>query len=266
MVNVDAFLQALGLSVKEQQVYADLLRQGPSSVAQIALRTDINRGTTYDVIKSLLERGLVSQFDQGKKTFFAAANPETFHHLVSERQVNAQALAEQVGDVVSQLQSMAQQGGAQKPVARYFSGAKAIRQILLEVLDDVSELPEKTYFVYSSASIARHLYEAIPDFTKRRIKAGIRVSVIALGNGGTNHEELAERRWLTRETPAPTYTIIYGRKTAFISLDAQEQAQGVIIEDPNLADTQRLLFLALWKFLNMPLRGKIYAGDCAGGR
>ncbi len=252
MQSVDGFLQSLGLSAKEQQLYMALLKTGPDSVAAIATAAGINRGTAYDVLKSLQEQGLVSMFAQGKKTYFAAAAPETLHHLVSERQSSAQLLANHVGDVVSQLQSLAQQGGAQKPVARYFSGAKAVRQILLEVLDDVVLLPKKHYDVYSSASIAKHLYEAIPDFTKRRIKAGISVSVIALGNGGTSHEELAERRWLTRETPSPTYTIIYGRKTAFISLDQHGKPQGVIIEDPNLSQTQRLMFESMWTFLNTP--------------
>lgn len=252
MTNIDAFLQAIGLSSKEQQVFLALLKRGPSPVAVVADETGVNRGTTYDVLKSLLALGLVSQFDQGKKTFFAAANPDSLHHLVSERQASARDLATQVGDVVAQLQSMSQQAGAQKPVARYFSGAKAVRQILLEVLDDVSTLSDKRYFVYSSASIAKHLYEAIPDFTKRRVKAGIHVSVIALGNGGTDHDPLAERRWLTRETPAPTYTIIYANKTAFISLDRDGNPQGVIIEDPNLAHTQQMLFSSLWESLVKP--------------
>lgn len=252
MQSVDGFLQALGLSAKEQQLYVVLLKSGPASAATVASTSGINRGTAYDVLKSLQEQGLVSMYAQGKKTFFAAAAPETLHHLVAERQSGAQRLADHVGDIVSQLQSMSQQGGAQKPIARYFSGAKAVRQMLLEVLDDVKVMEQKRYYVYSSASIAKHLYEAIPDFTKRRIKAGIHVSVIALGNGGTSNDELSQRRWLTREAAAPTYTIIYGHKTAFISLDRHGKPQGVIIEDPNLAQTQRILFESTWAFLNQP--------------
>jgi sugar-specific transcriptional regulator TrmB len=249
MMTPEQFLQELGLSTKEQLVYISLLKRGPSSVREIAEASGLNRGTTYDMLKALQESGLVSYFDQAKKTYFSAEDPKRLQEMLSDRQTSVETLKKELPAVVSQLQSTMRQGGTTKPVARYFHGAQAIRTILQEVLDDVVHLEEKEYFVYSSASIAKHLYDAIPNFTKLRIKAGVRVSVIGLGNGGTTNEDLSQRRWLTREIAAPTYTIIFGRKTAFISLDEHEKPQGVIIEDPNLAQTQRLLFKATWSGL-----------------
>lgn len=249
MMTPEQFLQELGLSPKAQQVYLSLLKRGPSSVRQVAEATGINRGTSYDILKSLQETGLVTYFDQAKKTYFSAEDPKRLQQMLADRQASVEALSKELPAVVSQLQSAMRQGGTTKPVARYFHGAQAIRTILQEVLHDTQELEKKEYFVYSSATIAKHLYDAIPNFTKLRIKAGIHVTVIGLGNGGTVNEEFSQRRWLTRETAAPTYTIIYGQKTAFISLDEGGKPHGVVIEDRNLAETQRLLFGATWATL-----------------
>jgi hypothetical protein len=107
-------------------------------------------------------------------------------------------------------------------------------------------MEKKEYFVYSSSAIAKHLYDAIPNFTKKRIQASIHVKVIAFGKGGNGDEEYAERKCLTKDVVTPTYTIIFGNKTAFISLDDHHQPHGVIMEDVNLAETQRMLFHSLW--------------------
>lgn len=249
MVTPELFLQGLGLSSKEVSIYLTLLRRGASSVRQLADVSGVNRGTTYDILKSLQERGLVSYYDQSKKTYFVAEDPAALSQIIDDRRSEIKQMQQQLSDVLPQLSSMAKQETKAKPVARYYHGAKAIRSILLEVLNDVAELPKKEYFVYSSSAIAGHLYEAIPDYTKRRTMAGIYVSVIAFGPGGNNHEELAERRWLSKDQQATTYTIIFGNKTAFISLDDQEQPHGVILEDSNVAQTQILLFQSMWNTL-----------------
>lgn len=249
MVTPQVFLKDLGLSQKEITVYLALLRRGPSSVRELAQASDVNRGTTYDILKSMQEQGVVSFYDQDKKTYFTAEDPNSLSLILESRQRSVDHLNKAFDEVRPQLSSIAAQSSRSKPVARYYHGAKAIRSILLEVLADVGQLEKKEYFVYSSSAIAQHLYEAIPDFTKHRIKKGIFVSVIAYGSGENHLEELSERRWLGQKESGPTYTIIFGNQTAFISLDDRSHPHGVIIEDINLAESQRMLFNSLWKTL-----------------
>lgn len=249
MTTPQVFLQDLGLSIKEIHVYLALLKRGPSSVRKLADVAKVNRGTTYDILRSLQDMGLVSIYDQDKKSYYVAEDPDKISRVLDNKEDEVRDLKQQLTHVLPQLESIAVHSDQKKPVARYFHGAKGVRSILLEVLKDVKELEEKKYHVYSSSSIAESLYEAIPDFTKMRVDAEIFVSVIALGSGGNNHEELAERRWLKKDKAVPTYTIIFGRKTAFISLDDQGHPHGVILEDRNLSQTQQLLFDSLWKNL-----------------
>jgi len=250
MVTPEIFLQELGLSGKERKVYLALLRRGPSSVRQLAESAGVNRGSTYDVLKSLQEQTIVSYFDKNKKTLFVAESPETLKELLENKKRHVKTLEQQLAQVLPQLSSIAARSASAKPVARYYHGSKAIRSILLEVLQDIGSLEKKEYYVYSSSAIAQHLYNAIPDYTKRRVKAEIQVKVIAFGSETNGHDKLAMRKNLNQEKSAPTYTIIFGRKTAFISLDEKDQPHGVILEDLNLANTQRMLFESTWECIN----------------
>lgn len=242
-------MRGLGLSDKETRVYLSLLSNGPSSVRNLSQTAEVNRGTTYDILKSLQAQGLVSYYDQEKKTYFVAEDPEKLSKLLADREGEIKSLRDQLDTVVPGLKSVAAKCDKAKPVARYFYGAKGIRSILLEVLDDVKKMSEKKYHVYSSTAISSHLYESIPDFTEQRIKEQIFVSVISLGDGGSSDEQLSERRWLIKDDTAATYTIIFGDKTAFLSLDEDGKPHGVILDDTNLAQTQRQIFESLWPSL-----------------
>ena len=50
----------LGLSDKETAVYLSLLEHGAVSVRELARAANLNRGTTYDILKKLQAEGLVS--------------------------------------------------------------------------------------------------------------------------------------------------------------------------------------------------------------
>lgn len=68
-------LQNLGLSEKEAKVYTTSLELGPDTVQNIAKESGINRATTYVQIGTLKEKGLISEFEKGKKTYFVAESP-----------------------------------------------------------------------------------------------------------------------------------------------------------------------------------------------
>ena len=57
---IQNILAKLGLSEKEAKVYVTCLEIGPASVRSIAQAAGVNRGTTYDIIRSLQQRGLAA--------------------------------------------------------------------------------------------------------------------------------------------------------------------------------------------------------------
>jgi hypothetical protein len=102
------------------------------------------------------------------------------------------------------------------------------------------------YRIYSAAGIREYLYDDFQSFSDARIARGIRVQVIALGEGGETRG-LDERKWLGGNPTTPTYIIIYPGKTAYISRDQHNAPVGVVIENEGIARTQSIIFDSLWQ-------------------
>jgi sugar-specific transcriptional regulator TrmB len=72
----------LDLSEKEAKVYIASLELGLSTIQEIAGKSQISRSTTYEVIESLMEKGLMSALTKGKKKYFSAESPEKLMSLI----------------------------------------------------------------------------------------------------------------------------------------------------------------------------------------
>lgn len=245
---VGEVLAELGISLKETAVYLALLEQGPSSVRQLASATGINRGTVYDALKHLQELTLVQFYNRETKQYFVAAPPSRLRELADIRATELKKATEELGEVVAELE-IRYNSGLRHPVARMYEGAENIRTILEDVLETMSQAEEKEYYIYSSSTVkGAGLYIAFPDYTEQRIKRGISVKSIGIGEGGATYG-LDERKQIPGLQGSPAYTLIYGNKVAKIFLDRSGQLVGLIIENPGIYETQKLLFLTLWERL-----------------
>lgn len=246
-MEIPHILQQLGFGDKEIKVYLMLLTGGPSSVRKLAKDTDINRGTVYEVLKALQKEGLAGMYQKHKKQFFLAEDPQRLAEVLERRERSVSALKRDLADALPELRSLYVHGGA-KPTVKYYEGDKGFAIILDDVLHTMSQQDEKTYRAYSSAALREYLYRGFPNFTKERISRRINVRVIAIGAGGED-QPLAQRRWLSEKHESPTYSIIYGPKVAFLSLAKNETPLGIIVEDANVAETERMIFDRVWESL-----------------
>lgn len=246
-MDIVQILKKLGFDEKEIRVYLILISLGPAPVRKIADACGINRGTTYDIVKQLMKNGLVTFYHKEKKQYFVAEDPSKLERHLDGRLEELRQLKEKIQAVVPELQSLYNRGGG-KPVVRYYEGFSGVKNILQSVLETVVKQQPKEYYVYSSADLRELLYKKFSNFTKERIKRGIAVRVIAIGGGGSD-QPLSERKWLSHEAGAPAYSIIYGPKTAHIALDATAVPRGVVVEDPHIAHTHKVIFERLWSTL-----------------
>ena len=239
-------LKKIGFSDKSAQVYLRLLQLGPSSVRALAEDIGLNRGTTYDALKSLQDQGVVSFYKKDSKQHFVAEDPKKLRELIHRKQKELDQTDTQIKKMLPELQALHHSGG-DRPIAKYFD-KNNLKAILEDVLNTTEQAEKKEYYLYSVEGIRDHVYKEFPSFSDARIAKGISVKVIAIGDGG-ELRGLDERRWINTLINTPTYIIIYPGKTAYISLNAKLEAVGVIIENTGIYETQRTLFEALWSTL-----------------
>ncbi|MFA7654310.1 MAG: helix-turn-helix domain-containing protein [Candidatus Magasanikbacteria bacterium] len=236
-------LKKLGFSDKDAQAYLGLLVLGPSSVRNLAKRTEMNRGSIYESLRWLREQGLVNLYEKDTKQFFVAEDPEKLHELVTRRAEVLKDADKKISAILPELKSLYDKGG-ERPVARYFE-KDDVHKILEDVLERCDESIEKEYRVYSDARIREYLYTGFESFSDARIAKGVKVKVMAIGEGG-ELRGLDERKWLKIKNVTPTYTLIYSGRVAFISLDAKQELVGVVIDNEGVYQTQKQIFEELW--------------------
>lgn len=238
-------LKKLGLSDKEVKVYLALLKNNALSVRAIAEITKINRGTTYDILKSLQEQGLVSYYHQDTKQKFTSEEPDKLLQLLEEKEEELKNTKSKIESLIPELKSLQNKEG-NKPVTKFYESKKGVKKILEDVLITLENNDE--YYIYSAKNGSDDLYTAYPNFTNDRIKKKIKVKAISLAKGG-GISGLDERKWLGTNDESATFIILYKNKCAYISRDANNSPVGVIIENQMIYETQKIIFLKLWALI-----------------
>lgn len=249
MNNYNDIFEKLSLTENEVAVYTALLSAGSSSIRKIAEKANLNRGVSYNALKALEKKGLISYYHKEKKQHFTAESPEVLKKILDQKKLELEDTEEKLTHVIKSLSSL-NISNQDRPVVKFYDNHAGIRNILEDVLQSVSKLPKKEYVAFSSSAIRPYLYHknAFPDFSNERIKRKIHVRTIASGEGGTTYGK-DERKWLSKAESAPTYKLIYAGKVAMISVGKNDTLHGIIIEDKNLYETEISIFNELWKKL-----------------
>ncbi|MGB1237879.1 MAG: TrmB family transcriptional regulator [Pseudomonadales bacterium] len=241
-------LEKLGLSAKESIVYQALLALGPSPIRAIADKSEINRGTTHECLKSLLQKGVVNYLPRGRRKLFAPRNPEVLLELAEKKQNDIESAIKQLkSSVIPDLQHLTPDFSTTQ--VQFYEGDDGIEFVLRDILNTVQANSDKEYAVFSSKPIRSHLYRPFPNYTNLRIRKGIEVRVIAIGDGGED-AELSQRKWLKTEGKVDAaYIAIYPPKVAIISLASGDYPTAVVIEAKEVAAAQQIIFNTLWGLL-----------------
>ncbi len=241
-------LHILGLDDRQISIYRALLRLGPASIRDVAAESGINRGSTYETLKQLATKGIVSYFPKGRRRVFQAEDPERLLSLgESKQQALSLAMDQLRKDIIPALKQT--QSEFSLGNVRFYEGDDGVELVLRDILDSCGQNPEQGYAVISTKTLREHLYRPFPNFTKQRVSRGIKVRVLAVGEGG-DEAEFAERKWLPAgDATDASYIAIYPPKVAMITLASNKYPVVVIIDSAAIASTQQILFDTLWKLL-----------------
>ncbi len=243
-------LQNLGLSEKEAKVYTTSLELGPDTVQNIAKASGINRATTYVQIDSLKEKGLMSEFEKGKKTYYVAESPEVLTNLINKEEVELNFKKLELGRVVPDLVKFYDKisSSTEKPKIRFFEGEEGVSQIRADFLKTQNET---VYGFINLDQVLNKFVKNRDNYTEKRVSKKIYSKLIYTKKTGRYDNEiekdkLREMRYVKPDKfPFDADISIYRDKVAFISY--KNDAVGVIIENKPIAETMKAIFNAIWE-------------------
>lgn len=243
MANLRRIIQGIGLNEKEARVYLANLEIGTSKVSAIGKKCALNRVTTYGVLERLLEKGLVSLIIKEGQKIYTALDPKSFLDRSKEKIKNL----EKVLPLLKRLSSK-----TEHPKIEYFEGIDGIKKVYADTLTAKTELLN-----YADSKLVREIWpEYDEEYVARRVHKKIFLRGIApLDEYGLKvvEDNKAAHRDI-RLVPADIFDFsneinIYDDKISIISL--KHELIGVVIENTDIANTQRSIFRMAWEFTKL---------------
>lgn len=238
-------LKKLGLSQKEAQLYLIALESGPASVAKLAQKSGLKRGTIYEFLGEMIERGLLEITISGKRKLYAGVEPKKLQKIIERQKDILESL---IPDL-----SLLGSNSSTKPRIKFYEGREGILKAYYEILDlpDGSEVVGfatlgEIYKLFTKSDVDKYV-------KKRAAKRIMEKLIMPTDEYAESHSADNKKEW--RQTllvpknkfPISSEINIYQNKVAITSLGDEKVA--VIIESQQMADTQRAIFNLLWSSL-----------------
>lgn len=239
MTQWDKLLKSLGFTDSEAKIYLTSLEAGPASVQDLAKRARVSRVTTYAVIESLTEQGLMSSVEKGKKHLFFAESPERLTSFVHNRLSAMEATLAEVERSIDELRLL-QRG--EKPVVKMFEGVDGLRAIQ----DDILKTGPDVIYEMGNLEAIRKVFsqEDLQPFKDELERRKIKTQAIYLP-GEIKLRPSASARYLPQGEFAFTGDVTaYANKVALMTF--RGKLIGVVIESEELAQTVREIFKLAW--------------------
>lgn len=237
-------LEELGLSTAEAKVYIALLETGSTLAGPVIKKTGLHRGTTYQILQRLKEKGLVSSIIKGKKQYFEAANPERLLDVLREKE-------EKLQGILPKLKAMSEASKEKQEVTVY-SGAKGIRSVMDKILEELR--PNGEYYDFGVSGLFRELMGPYWDLWQKRKKTyGVKSYVIFNEDVREKNPQLlkdyvGEYRFHPKEYASITDTLIY-KDTTILLIWTGKPPVAVVIKNKDNATSYLNQFRLMWTYL-----------------
>jgi len=240
-MDVKDALRAFGLSNNESSVYLAALKLGTSPAQRIAGEAGLLRTTTYEILKALVEKGIVSYIIKEGIRNFEAADPKRLLELLKERH---DILQKALPDLSAMKESV-----IEKPSIEVYEEKEGLRTIL----DDLLKSGCKKYKVIGNNSKFREsLSFYVESFIQKRLEKNIACEFIAEEGRETKELQKNDRKvkritkTLRKLDKANAEIFIYEDRVAIFTL-VKDHPIGILIKEKNISLLFDIIFNAISK-------------------
>jgi HTH-type transcriptional regulator, sugar sensing transcriptional regulator len=237
-------LISIGLSEKEAVTYLAMLELGETSISNIAAKAKQKRPTTYLIIDSLKEKGMVSMVKRNKKTLFLAEDPRKIVEILEERKEKMNRIMPQLLSFSNMLDN--------KPAIRYFEGIEGIKNVYRDTL----AYPDQEMLTFFSETFSTHFDKDFFNnfYIPKRVQKKIWVRAILPEQKIIRELAANDIKHLrqTKIVPDGTYNInieinLYSKNK--IGIISFEEKFALIIESEKIFFSLKNIFELMWKML-----------------
>ncbi|MCK4808001.1 MAG: hypothetical protein KAS90_00100 [Candidatus Aenigmarchaeota archaeon] len=226
-------LKRVGLNGNEAKVYITLLKTGSSKAGNISKNSQINRTTTYDALKHLLDKGLINYVVKENRKWFEANDPKRLLEYLKEKE-------EEVENILPALNKMQSMPKEKHDITLYY-GYKGVKTVFMDIIRegyDNDVFGDEGYLNDKLPGFSKFFIKQ-QDKNKRKTRLITGVKDIEPYSKGTTY------RYMPLKALSPVATNIYNDKIAIIIWTDPPEA--IIIKNKEAADSYKNYFEFLWR-------------------
>ncbi len=235
-------LEELGLSEAEAKVYLALLEIGSTLAGPVIKKTGLHRGTTYQILQRLIEKGLVSYVIKAGKRYFEAADPNRFLQILKEKE-------EKINEILPSLK-LKRETSKEKQEVNVYSGYLGIKTACENILEELKDGGE--YLDFGVSGLFRNVMGPYWDqWQRKKKKYNIKAKCIfdetlKEKNPRLLKDYFGKARFHPKEFKSPTDTMIYNDKIVLFIWTAKPPI-AIVIQNKDNAGGYRSQFNLMWK-------------------
>ena len=238
-------LLEVGFSNKESEVYLAILVLGRGTASKIARQAGILRTTSYEILSSLFNKGLVTLSGREPKQEYVSESPEKLKmYIISELERKQKELKQAETVLIPQLKSIHNLDN--RPKVMFYEGTEGMEQVYEDTL--TSSEPIRAYASVGDMHVGLPGY--FPGYYKRRTEKGIAIRAIlpdteaGIERKSFDGKEMRESALVPKEKFMFSPEInIYDNK---VMIASWREKLGIIIESNEIADAMKKIYELAW--------------------
>lgn len=251
-VAVDRLVR-LGLTLYEARTYVALVRRDASTPAEVARLAGVPRPRIYDVLESLVSKGLASERPGHTARFVAIPPEQAAAQLMQAHRDRVAALQSDARGLVDELRATYQARQQHTDPLDYIEVIRSPEAVGAR-FNELQKSVEREMLVFSKQPAAVHVEENVVGLDvakRRRLRSIYEFSVLedeAQLEGVRAFLAAGEQARFVEELPMKL-GIIDERTVLFAMPDpiaGRDDVTTLIIEHPHLAQTLKLAFESVW--------------------
>ncbi|MBI5148626.1 hypothetical protein HZA33_03015 [Candidatus Pacearchaeota archaeon] len=236
-MEIEQGLRDLDFTDNEIKIYITLLRIGRARAGRLSKEASLERTSTYNGLKRLIEKGMVSSTIEANKKVFSPADPSNILEVFREKQERARL-------IIPQLKELKKFEREKENILR-FRGYSGVKTVLNDVLNSCKENTE--YLIMGSeGQLSDRMPEFAEIFVARKDRKRLRAKIlIREGRKTEPYSRFTQVKYVPQEVISPANITIYSNKVAIVLWSKIPEA--VIIDDENASKTLKGYFDFMWK-------------------
>lgn len=162
MYSLIRILQQIGLTEKESKAYIISLKIGTNPASTIAKHANLNRCTCYSILESLIEKGLILQYEKNKIRYFTAVEPKYLLNYIEDKKIMLSHYKDAIDEHLPELESLKGQYN-EIPNVKSYVGKDALEKVFKEIIK------EPSLWIWAESSRNHHKFfrKSLPDYLNK---------------------------------------------------------------------------------------------------